>query len=439
MSAGESGIEAAVFSKGDGVVNFSNVFKTTLIDFIKSATSTIDVAIYNLRDDDVIAALKTAYQSGKTVRIFTDSENNKSGDPIKSLPAAIVRDDAGTDPTYTKEMHHKFVIVDGERVWTGSANFTAPSFSGQNNNAVIIRSADVAAAFQAEFNRLYVDGQAHTNTSQSVTTVTLDDSSVVTVRFAPGMNIQDALATLITEAGTSFYYAIYTYNSSTIADAMIGKKSYGNFGLFERSQADVAAYTKYDELAAAGLKVELDDNALEMHHKFLVVDAKYVATGSYNFTSAADEDNDENSVIIQNTCLAKIYTREINRIAGQDLGGLGVNDYTDTTLGDCSSNTGSGGSQSTTAEPGGRILAGPNPFTPGSGVITFTSQNAGAMSKIEIYDLNGRLARRLQPSGSFTATWDGRNSNNAYIASGMYYYRIESGGRVFSGRITVVR
>jgi phosphatidylserine/phosphatidylglycerophosphate/cardiolipin synthase-like enzyme len=52
-------------------------------------------------------------------------------------------------------MHHKFVVRDGDSVWTGSMNWTDDSFSVQENVIVLARSTDLAAAFMRNFEELW--------------------------------------------------------------------------------------------------------------------------------------------------------------------------------------------------------------------------------------------------------------------------------------------
>ena len=52
-------------------------------------------------------------------------------------------------------MHHKYVVVDGERVWTGSMNWTEDSFTRQENCIVTLDSAVVAAAYLRNFEELW--------------------------------------------------------------------------------------------------------------------------------------------------------------------------------------------------------------------------------------------------------------------------------------------
>ncbi len=54
-------------------------------------------------------------------------------------------------------LHHKFGIVDGQTVITGSHNWTIAANQGNDETLLVIHSSLVAAHFQREFNRLYTD------------------------------------------------------------------------------------------------------------------------------------------------------------------------------------------------------------------------------------------------------------------------------------------
>ena len=54
-------------------------------------------------------------------------------------------------------LHHKFGIVDGQTVITGSHNWTIAANQGNDETLLVIHSSLVAAHFQREFDRLYAD------------------------------------------------------------------------------------------------------------------------------------------------------------------------------------------------------------------------------------------------------------------------------------------
>ena len=55
-------------------------------------------------------------------------------------------------------MHHKYVVRDGEAVWTGSMNWTDDSFTRQENVVLRVESAHVARAFTADFEQIWETG-----------------------------------------------------------------------------------------------------------------------------------------------------------------------------------------------------------------------------------------------------------------------------------------
>ncbi len=69
----------------------------------------------------------------------------------------------------------------------------------------------------------------------------------------------------------------------------------------------------------------------------------------------------------------------------------------------------------------------PNPFNPSTSISYHLT--APAHVRLEIFNLRGQQERLLVdsdlPAGAHTATWDGRDLNNAPVASGFYFYRIK--------------
>jgi phosphatidylserine/phosphatidylglycerophosphate/cardiolipin synthase-like enzyme len=58
-------------------------------------------------------------------------------------------------------MHHKVIVVDGETVIFGSYNFSASAEERNDENVLIVHDPTVAAAFLAEFDRVYQDALAN--------------------------------------------------------------------------------------------------------------------------------------------------------------------------------------------------------------------------------------------------------------------------------------
>jgi phosphatidylserine/phosphatidylglycerophosphate/cardiolipin synthase-like enzyme len=82
-------------------------------------------------------------------------------------------------------------------------------------------------------------------------------------------------------------------------------------GIFETRGATQGAMVP---LWCGGVPVKVDDNQYTMHHKVLIIDESIIVTGSFNFTKAADETNDDNVLIIHSPALAQLYLQEYERI-----------------------------------------------------------------------------------------------------------------------------
>jgi Zn-dependent metalloprotease len=91
----------------------------------------------------------------------------------------------------------------------------------------------------------------------------------------------------------------------------------------------------------------------------------------------------------------------------------------------------------------------PNPFTIGGGsngssatTIHYDLPAATTVS-VSVYDLNGRLIRRLQeglqPAGQYSVTWNGNDILGNLVSSGFYFVVLEAGERRLSQKILTVK
>jgi photosystem II stability/assembly factor-like uncharacterized protein len=90
-----------------------------------------------------------------------------------------------------------------------------------------------------------------------------------------------------------------------------------------------------------------------------------------------------------------------------------------------------------TAEPG-TLVARPNPFT---GHTTFRFSRAlGDVARLEIFDVQGRLVRRLQTNRvSGESVWDARDASGRRVAPGVYLVRAMGDETVATERVVYVR
>jgi len=83
----------------------------------------------------------------------------------------------------------------------------------------------------------------------------------------------------------------------------------------------------------------------------------------------------------------------------------------------------------------------PNPFNPHTS-IKYVIPETGPVT-LGIYDARGRLVRTLvsgiQPHGEHVQTWNGLSDDGTSAASGVYYVRLQSKGRVRTQKAVLLR
>ncbi len=94
------------------------------------------------------------------------------------------------------------------------------------------------------------------------------------------------------------------------------------------------------------------------------------------------------------------------------------------------------------ATRGGRVAVHPNPFNPRT-TLSFELDSEQVVS-LAIYDVAGRRLRTLLGSvkfgsGAHEVIWDGKDDGGVEMASGAYLARLDVGGQVRTGSLTLVR
>lgn len=83
----------------------------------------------------------------------------------------------------------------------------------------------------------------------------------------------------------------------------------------------------------------------------------------------------------------------------------------------------------------------PNPFTI-STRLTYTLPERGPV-RLAMYDASGRealvLADEVQAAGRYTKTWDGQSASGRDLPAGVYFARLEFGGRVEGRKVVLAR
>ncbi|MBN1953490.1 MAG: phospholipase [Anaerolineae bacterium] len=290
-----------------------------LIDLIDVAQTQVDVAAYELDLPGVAEALIRAHQDGVQVRLVTDG-SYAGEEAVGQLRAAGVP--VVARPEGWGIMHNKFVVVDDTWVWTGSWNLTVNGTYRNNNNAVIVASRALAQDYGAEFEELFSSlfgPSSPAETPYPVINIEGQGQAVqLEVYFAPEDDVSDRLLQLLDDADDSVRFMAFQFTSDPLAQALVDLAGRGVAvqGVVE-SRSATAPYSQYEYLSANGVAVWTDGNPYNMHHKVLIVDDRIVVLGSYNFTDNADENNDENLLVVHDSQVAAAYLAEFGRVLQQ--------------------------------------------------------------------------------------------------------------------------
>ncbi|MDJ0799998.1 MAG: DUF655 domain-containing protein [Calothrix sp. MO_167.B12] len=255
-------------------------------------------------------------------------------------------------------MHHKFVVVDSRFVIITSANFTLsgthgdfhkPNSLGNANNLLKIDSPELASILTTEFNMMWGDGPGGQNNSKfgihkpvrEARTIELGDSKI-TVNFSPhsprriwSLTSNGLIGKQLELAKKSVDMALFVFSEQRFANILENRHQQG---IQVRALIDPGfAYRPYSEgmdMMGVALsnkcKYELDNRPWKnpittvgtpllpkgdlLHHKFAIVDQNTVITGSHNWSTIANHNNDETLLVIENPVVAAHYQREWERL-----------------------------------------------------------------------------------------------------------------------------
>ena len=303
-----------------GAVNNPLSLEKRLVAKLDSAEERVDAALYDLGSEPIADALIDAHKRGVKVRVFTEYDNikdkngNEKPEIIRLQKAGVpVRDDGDNQGL----MHHKFFVIDGRYVWTGSYNTTYNGAYKNNNNVVWIDSEPLAYNFTQEFREMYILAEMDRSSDPHIPFphITLNDGTQISTYFAPENDTISPLLKEIKSAKKSIYFMVFSFTHDKLGKAMRDryKKGVPVEGVFEEKQID--QHSEYESMLNAGIPVIVDGGPGTMHHKVIIIDEETVITGSYNFSRNAETRNSENLLIIkENNDIARAYLDEFNRL-----------------------------------------------------------------------------------------------------------------------------
>jgi phosphatidylserine/phosphatidylglycerophosphate/cardiolipin synthase-like enzyme len=300
-------------------IPFNNVFtggiEEHLIDKIDAAQNSIDLAVYEFNLEDVTQALISAKQRGVEVRVVYDNEFSDPDPQMTELKNAGIQ---AVPDQRSAFMHNKFFVFDEKCIWTGSFNISVNAAYRNNENALYFCSQEAAANYTVEFSEMFSGEFGPSSPSNSPYPVFAVDGANIQNYFAPEDSVMDKVIAAVNKAQLYVHFMAFSFTDDALADAMLQKMSQGVTlgGIFESSGANTQ-YSECKTLLVSEADIWLDGNPRTFHHKVIIIDGKTVILGSFNFTANANESNDENLLIIQDSSLAAAYEQQFQLMKSQ--------------------------------------------------------------------------------------------------------------------------
>jgi phosphatidylserine/phosphatidylglycerophosphate/cardiolipin synthase-like enzyme len=133
--------------------------------------------------------------------------------------------------------------------------------------------------------------------------------------FSPGGNCANRIIYWIGRANTSIHVLIYSFTLDSIRVALVSAKSRNvDVKVVMDNKQAAGQGSEYQSLLSAGIDIKLDRRSADMHDKVVIIDSIYVITGSFNWSAAANEDNNENLIVIHSQTWGAAYETEFQRV-----------------------------------------------------------------------------------------------------------------------------
>jgi len=272
-----------------------------VLDELLAAGCTIDISVYLLSDDDVIAALSEAESRGVRVRVMLEEHPFGGGGSHAEDAESIA--DGGAQVRWSgsavRFSHAKFAIIDEQVALILNQNLTTASFTGNREFGVVTSDPAIVVQTQKIFERDWVHESPPDITSPLIMSPTTSRTRYLELIGSAERSI-DFYAEVIRDP--EIVSALGDAERRGVSVRMIIDDT------VDADDQDIAA-----SLHAQGVDIRLAGHVY-IHAKLMVVDRDLAIVGSQNFTATSLDDNRELAVEVTDPygverCLA-VYERD---------------------------------------------------------------------------------------------------------------------------------
>ncbi len=419
-----------------------------LVTRFNNAKRSIDACFYNLSGTPgaaLASALVAAKNRGVKVRVICEYDNSTNA-PFGTISGAgipLINDRFDATNYGAGLMHNKFCAIDARGgapesvwVWTGSWNPTDPGTDDDYQNAIEAQDQALAVVYTKEFEEMWGSSTDTPNAAVSRFGARKLDNTPhkfvigghdAQVYFSPSDYTNYHILQTINSAQHSIGFELLTFTMEDLSAALIAKH---NAGIAVRGDLDngTDTGTEYPTLLSGGIDVHLKSGSGLLHHKYMIVDADnptwdgVTLTGSHNWSSSAENSNNENTLILHDADVANQYLQEFAaryyQFGGSDSIHVTAVDGVRAPLAVSLSN------------------AFPNPFR-GATQIAYAVPSQRHVT-LKLYDVQGREVRTLvngvQAAGRYTVTLEAKS-----LAAGLYLCRLDVDGQTAQRKMMLLK
>jgi phosphatidylserine/phosphatidylglycerophosphate/cardiolipin synthase-like enzyme len=284
------------------VFNTSSATEPTIYNFIETATSSLDMTMYELSDTTVENDLVNLEQSGVDVRVILDqkekSTNQAAYNTLSAGGVGVVW--SSTSFTYT---HQKTITVNNDESLILSGNLTSSWYTTTRDYGVFDSDQNDVNAIVAVFNADY----AHESITPS------DGDNLL---WSP-TTAENRLLSVVNGATSTLDIEEEELSDPALVDAVVQQAENGvAVRVVVEDPSDYSS--EIQEIEDAGGQVVGYDSsdALYIHAKAVVADYglsdETVEVGSMNWTSNSLEDNRELGIILTDSSVVETVENQFN-------------------------------------------------------------------------------------------------------------------------------
>ena len=302
-----------------------------IYSFINSATTTLDMTMYELNDTTAINDLIAREKAGVTVRVILDQANQSTNQTaytdLSAAGVGVVW--SSTAFTYT---HQKTITVNGDESLILTGNLTSEYYATSRDYGVFDSDANDVAAIEATFAADY----AHSTISPS------DGDNLL---WSP-TTAQTQLLSVINGATKTLDVQEEEFSDTAIVNAIVADAKRGVTVRLVLENESSEWASEISEVEAAGAKVVTytSSTGFYIHAKAIVADyglsTAKVEVGSMNMTSNSLGSNRELGIILTDTGVENV----IETTFDNDFNGTTANTVSVTSPGNQTGTTGTAAS-----------------------------------------------------------------------------------------------